>query len=467
VNDASYRYAEAFFINEATNTVMGSVPLTQQTTSNGLSIWTSASNPYSLTVPTGGNSDVGVRIALSGAANLTGNMSTDCAASGVLCYDSTGSNAQMLDVHGWSNSGTGSLSNPIARQVVMTPGTCGDQYYTSSYYNTASTCSDGVQANIDFGSNPNLTGVTVQAVVGGSSSTLSCTNAQPSVCTGTVSVPAGSGRNQVDITVTQKKATITLSNVQSTYGAAVNANAGPIQTLALYENGVGDVSSLQQGTNHSLVVNMGMTGSLGVASSVSDPLYTMRFAGTGSQNQSVSCSAANGGSTFADMLASGCAGSYQINQTLACPDANVPVDCLSPATGNKENQVSKGINLRVLGSTQPTACTSPNHWSSYPNLSANDPRIVTVFVTPYGSFGGSGGSTQFPIQYFAAFYITGWAPSGGGFTNPCQGQGDDTAPPGTMVGHFIKYVNTHNTGSGGGAACDPNGLGECVTVLTR
>jgi hypothetical protein len=55
-----------------------------------------------------------------------------------------------------------------------------------------------------------------------------------------------------------------------------------------------------------------------------------------------------------------------------------------------------------------------------------------------------------------------------GFANPCQGQGDDPVPnnaPGVIVGHFIKYVDTINTG-GGGAACTGS-FGSCVAVLTH
>jgi hypothetical protein len=212
---------------------------------------------------------------------------------------------------------------------------------------------------------------------------------------------------------------------------------------------------------------MGVTGSISAAQSVNDQPFVMRFSGTGSQNQSISCTPVNGGSTYADMLASGCAGTYQINQTLTCPDSNTPIDCLAVATGNKQNQVAKGMNQRILGSTNPTSCTSPNHWSSFPNLPKGDPRVVTAFITPYGSFTGSGGSTQYPIQFFAAFYVTGWAPSGGGFTNPCQGNGDDTAQAGTIVGHFITYVKTLAGNGGGTTTCVPNSLNECVAVLTR
>jgi hypothetical protein len=88
-------------------------------------------------------------------------------------------------------------------------------------------------------------------------------------------------------------------------------------------------------------------------------------------------------------------------------------------------------------------------------------------VTPYGSFGSSGASSSFPIENFASFYITGWQDSGAGFNNPCQGNGDDTAAAGTIVGHFIKYINTLNTGQTGNGTCSLTALGLCVAVLTR
>ena len=85
-----------------------------------------------------------------------------------------------------------------------------------------------------------------------------------------------------------------------------------------------------------------------------------------------------------------------------------------------------------------------------------DPRIVQVFLTPFGSFNGSGNTTV-PVTNFATFYVTGWTAQGGGFANPCQGNGDDPVPgndAGYIVGHFIKYVFALNTGGGSGELCD-------------
>ena len=105
----------------------------------------------------------------------------------------------------------------------------------------------------------------------------------------------------------------------------------------------------------------------------------------------------------------------------------------------------------------------------FPNLRVGDPRIIHVFLTPFGSFSGSG-STTVPVINFATFYLTGWTGQGSGFNNPCQGNGDDPVPnndPGTIVGHFIKYIDALNTGGGGTDLCDFNAFGNCVSVLTR
>ena len=84
-------------------------------------------------------------------------------------------------------------------------------------------------------------------------------------------------------------------------------------------------------------------------------------------------------------------------------------------------------------------------------LVSGDPRIVQVFLTKFGAFSDSEGGGTVPVTGFATFYITGWTGQGQGFNNPCQGNGDDPVPnndAGYIVGHFIKYVQTLNTGGG-------------------
>jgi hypothetical protein len=223
---------------------------------------------------------------------------------------------------------------------------------------------------------------------------------------------------------------------------------------------------------------VGITGSLQYASSVNDPVVSLRVVG-GSQNQSLDCDPNY--SKLKDELAFGCRPLYTRNTGNACPAGAAslwstaqPWQCVAVQTGSATNQVPEGMNIRILGASQPNTCTSPNHWSQYPNLPPGDPRIVQVFLTPFGSFDGSGNTTV-PVTNFATFYVTGWTGQGQGFNNPCQGNGDDPVPnndAGYIVGHFIKYVQVLNTGGGGPGFCQLTsggtlGSGSCVAVLTQ
>ena len=99
-------------------------------------------------------------------------------------------------------------------------------------------------------------------------------------------------------------------------------------------------------------------------------------------------------------------------------------------------------------------------WSSFPDFDKDDPRIVPVFLTPFGTF-QSTGQENVPVTGFAVFYVTGW--DGSRLTCPT----DDPAPSKSIVGHYIKYVQAINDGSAGEELCDIEELGSCVAVLTR
>ena len=74
-----------------------------------------------------------------------------------------------------------------------------------------------------------------------------------------------------------------------------------------------------------------------------------------------------------------------------------------------------------------------------------DPRIILVFLTPFGSFTGSGSDTL-PVLGLATFYVTGWTARAAVSTTPARATA--TTPcrttPGEIVGHFIKYIETLN-----------------------
>ncbi|MDQ1727532.1 MAG: hypothetical protein QOK14_1577 [Frankiaceae bacterium] len=496
VPDVNPKSARAWFVNEATNAILGSVGLTKAGTSNGLTVWDNAFAPLAVTVDSSAVR-IGVVIGLGGASSAT------CGQPLVQCYDaSTPTTAGgmptsgILYLRGWSAAGSGAQPGaPLLRDVQMVPGTCADPYFSAA----ATTCTVAVQARAHFGAgNPVSTvGATLTATVGGTDYHMTF-NATTGTWSSPATIPVGPNAGPLPVTMSWEETAGTVSGntcttkngnkckgtfesgnpVQRAFGATDPAS-GPIKAAQVLENGVGWADSLercssaQTNCTHNLVVRIGVKGSLQNAADASDPIVALRVVG-GSQNQSLDCDP--NVSQLKDELAGGCAPLYQRNTgATACPGSPStlwgtpqPWHCVAIQTGAATNQVPAGMNHRIMGSEKPASCTAPNHWSQFPNLDPHDPRIVQLVVTPFGSFSGSGNSTV-PVTDFATFYVTGWTASGTGFANPCQGLGDDPVPNGDagyIVGHFIKYIQTLNTG-GGTTPCDVNAFGACVAVLTR
>jgi Flp pilus assembly protein TadG len=483
VPDVNPKAARVIFIKESTGEVIGSRDLTRQSgLVNGMAVWDNDGSPLPVEVDTG---DIGVRIALSGGS------STACGDALVECYD-LGSANGMVYVRGWSAAGDGAQPGaPRARDVTLFPGSCGDAYFSSS----SLTCTIGVRAKVDFGSGGSAAvGAQLTAVAGGKSYALAYDSTTDRWQSDTV-IPVAPGAGPVPVelkweetngsqggntctTTGGNKCKGTFGIVQRSFGATPG-RSGPIQLAQVFENGVFGANSfemcstVQTSCTHQLVVKIGVTGSLKDAQSVNDPVVSLRVVG-GSQNQSLDCDPSI--SQFKDELATGCGPAYTQSQGAPCPSSTSalwsspqPWSCVALQTGTAVNQVPAGLNKRILGSEKPSSCTSPNNWSQFPNLSPDDPRLVHVFLTPYGSFSGSGSDTV-PVSDFATFYITGWTSQGSGFSNPCQGNGDDPVPgndAGYIVGHFIKYIQRLNDGSSGTQPCDLSSFGMCVAVLTR
>ena len=482
------------FINENNGTEIGRRALSNIGTANGLSIWDNTASPLSVPIST---DKIGVRVIMSQAGG-----STDCANPFVACYD-TGSANGILMIRGYPTGGSAVQPNPpIARDVSLFNGSCADPYFTSQI----TTCTVGVSADVDFGvNNPNSVKGKVFATINGVQQELNFDNpSKRFVTTGTgqfgyFSIPANSGPLPVQLSwaVEGNGSTINgqacsnknnnpcqgaFGNVQRVFSAN-SIRSGPIKLAQVWENGSFWTNSFAQGTTHNLVVKIGLTPDLQNAKTVNDPIVSLRVVG-GSQNQSLDCEPPGyqpsdppgmSKTNLKDELAFGCAPRYTQNPGYPCPATPTtlwaspePWNCVAIQTGGATNQVPAGLNLRVLGSEKPATCTAPNRWSQFPNLDPGDPRLLRVFITPYGSFDDSGSGTV-PVQKFATFYITGWPASGGGFSNPCQGNGDDPVPnndAGNIVGHFIKYVSALNDGGAGGQPCDPNAFEPCVAVLT-
>ena len=282
----------------------------------------------------------------------------------------------------------------------------------------------------------------------------------------------------------------TFGTVQRPFSGS-DARTGAIRIAKVYESGLpltehslkqcnpGDDPSL---CTHNLTVELGLVSGFEEATSPDSPVVALRVIG-GSQNQSLDCDPWV--DTMRAELIEGCRPTYAINNGTPCPnsvptlwESPQPWNCVALKTGGREGQVTSGMNGRILDNVKPTTCTYPSRWHEYWSTAEDgtpvftpdptDPRITNLFMTPYGSFEGSGRTTV-PVINFATFYVTGWTGQPG-FPNPCQGNGIDEiigdGDPAWIYGRFIKYVETLS-GSSGSTPCDFADFGSCTPVLTE
>jgi hypothetical protein len=506
VPDVDPHKVAAQFIDEDTGEVIATTALTKVGQVGQFVQWGNADAPVSVTVD---RKNVGVRIIASGSS------STTCGDPLVDCFSG-------IDyVRGWTAATDATQPNPPrARSVTLEPGTCGDAYFN---YLSAS-CSVAVRAKLDLGA---VTPADAKITITGTNTALTYDATSGTWASGAdIAVAPGAGAVNVSLDYEIKSGTIgttactqskpckgTFGNVQRTFSGS-DTRSGPIRLVDVSENNVPDTDSIERcstvrtSCTHNLVVNVGFLPGLAVASSINDPVVKLRFSGGGSQSQGLDCdpNSANYGnpnapdalpnfSLFEVELQWGCRAAYTPNSGTACPGsvqtlwstANpadpatptaAPWQCVANQTGQYVNKVGKGLNARILcpkadwglaacsSPFKPTTCTHPNNWSQFDTgLPANDPRIVQLFITRYGAFSGTGGFTV-PVTRFATFYVTGWNGSGGGFPNPCQGNGDDSAADGEIVGHVIKYIDTLGSTTET-TLCNLSDATPCVPVMTQ
>jgi len=481
---------KAVFINEDTGAVLAEQELTRTDVvgPDGTALWDNALTPVPV-IFDAGVQHVGVRIVVGGASSLT------CGDNLVDCYDSGSSNG-LVHIRGWSSAGDASQPNqPIARDASLYPGTCDG----AAFSNWGTSCAIGMQAKVSFGDpDPTVVGASLTAVARGISYPMTYDAGTGTWDTGAnVTIPRQFGPVPIELrwkvtngTIGSKNCTAaspctgSFGTVQRHF-SAMTSRSGPLRSVSVSEDGLSSLTSAQQcsGDNptctHNFTVSVGIQGSLKNASSVNDPIVALRVVG-GSQNQSLDCDPDQ--SKLKDELARGCTVSFVKNTGQNCPatypDLQLlpePWNCVALQTGSATNQVPAGMNNRILGSEQAKTCVStnhpgfgPNNWEDFPDINPDDPRIIPIFLTPYNTFSGSGNDV-YPVIGFASFYVTGWTAQGKGFANPCQGNGDDPVPnddPGTIVGHFIQYVDSVNA-TPGTELCNPEAFGTCVPVLVE
>jgi hypothetical protein len=484
VPDVRPKYVFAKFIAESgtvtcTDQSNAAVPSCEEQLVKGGTVgtqqqWVPAA-PINVTIPVG---DLGVRIRLVGGTDPT----AQCGTQYVECYDSSSANGLIL-IRGWDPAAT----SPFVKNVTLFAGTCApDAYFTTK------DCSAGIAADVDLGTAVSSS-TKVWATVDGNDYQLTPSSMGTGVKTWSLSqglLISGGGPHLISLGYnTGTGGDKSLGNVQRAFEASPDSS-GPLFLVEQYDAGANSPFgpyAYQGGSTHTLGVTVNTQGSLLLSAPQDPPIYLRVFNDTGnaSQNQTINCDPAL--SNLQSEIAQGCAPTYKTQTALTCPFANKtalwaspqPWTCAAIATGAAVGQIEHGFDQRIFGDQNPahnqTTCDqAPVHWirgqgfteSDWPD----DKRVVALFVTPLGSFTGSG-SDVVPVLDFGFFYVTGYngdpcAPlNNGTILDPNQ----DPVPNnrGSYVrGHFIKFfpIDDHHTTDDN---CDLTTITPCVGVLTR
>jgi hypothetical protein len=525
--------AGAIFINEATGAVLGTVPLGDVGVSGSLQMYASAPGAKA-TVQVA--THTGVVIALSGrpaaSFSLAGTLAQICQQQLTDCYDASAdpSTQGLSYIRGFDPNASGAQPNtPKLRTVELLAGSCSNSAYFS---NNTTGCVYDIYARIDKGNLPNAD-VIIKTNGGAqlfSSSAPECDNFlnQGGVGTcwhATLTLPAGSGPNDIKMDWEEtsgclEPAGCTKPNdfcktgngnkctgkfegdtmIQRAYSAKdtdTGFRSGPIKIVKIFRCDAdptcaqADHQSYPVDSTHTFAVSIGIAGILRNATSKYEPLVVLRI--KSQSGQSLDCDP--GYNNLKTELAQGCRPTYVPNPgtpdcsgigTSALWGSAQPWPCVAVNTGRLPNDISAGLNQRVLLDDKAKVCPAvgANGHNNWDNFDASDPvgdgtygfplgdrRILDAYLTTYGAFSHvNGTSGSVPVTGFGHFYVTGWTGNGMGFDNPCEapGQGDDPVPnndSGLIVGHFIYYLD--KVGGDGTAPCDPTSINACVIVMTK
>jgi hypothetical protein len=525
VNDVSPKSGAVLFVDETNgNQIIAAKPMLQIGASGGRTTWSNEANLADVQIS---SRSIGVFLAFSGAAtaanepipvNTSGTLAEVCGRSLVDCYDlDLGSG--VLYIRGWSPVSVGTASPPHAEDVWLTssaadPATrCAGELGNVEFSTNTAACSNAVEARIALGiSDPAMFEF---VAYGADCPNAGCPLAYDSTSQtwkGAFPLAASAGPKPLELRWQRKGPDGTVIDLDGTgpepavsctavfrnnnpcsgsFGtvqrafAAVDSLSGPVVGARLWNfDGApafdGPVHSYQIGTTHRLAVTATLAGKLERASDVNAVPVTLRV--VGSQNGTTDCdpwndAALGGPRQLKDEIAYGCRPTYTVNKGTPCtvapydgPIASWPQppnwNCVETQTGGAIGAFVQGFNYRVHRDFINPACVNPNRFATqFPGFAdQQDPRIVHVFLTPFGSFSGTGQDTV-PVRAFATFYITGWGGNGDRNADPCNPT--EPIPTGFLKGHFITYIQKLNDGGAGTEFCNLNDFGSCIAVLTR
>jgi Flp pilus assembly protein TadG len=446
------------------------------------------SQQLQVTVPT---SDMGIRIRFVGGPNKY----AACGQLYVECYDE-GSTNGVVHVRGWNTT----AAFPRVEDATLLSSTCSpDPYFT------VADCDVAITANVNLGpTHPVGTSQVWATIDGAGNYPLTVDSTTPAnglhVWTSAQVIPIrGGGPHEIRLNWQDTTVPCTTNCnfgaqlIQRPFEASFDRSAGlPLVQVFEGTSALGPYS-YQGGTQHSLGVTVMTLGNL-LLSKPTDPPINLRVfksvAGNASQDQSVDCDPAI--ANFKNEIAMGCAPLYKTQTDLTCPFSTPsalwasaqPWTCVATEQGDKGGLLAAGLNLRIFGKQNPSpnSCVEPNmvHWIKPANAPPgtnpgfdetkypDDKRVLPLFVTPLGTFSGSGQDVV-PLIDFGYFYVTGYE------GDPCQAPNRDPnadlVPNGSgnnaiVLGHFIKFFpldDQHVSDDN----CDLTTITPCVGVLTR
>jgi len=389
----------------------------------------------------------------------------------------------------------------------VTPATCsGSPYFSvvsiSQVTPPTTVCNSGLTATVDWGASGPPANAHVQATIDDGTNnppTVALLNNGNNKWVSSSAVPLAAEGGALPITIGWCVGTCTANNafapfnggkpVQQIFSGSDGSSSllpgGPIAAAQVIDITAGSPDpvaySFVQNQSATLAVSVGLTGGVHLPitcpnsnpgpaySCATDPPILLRFttgSGNDSQTFAIDCSKSNPTFNLRDMIEKGCTDPYSINEPDVCPDpANpTPPDCAPVKTGAATGQVHQGMDTRFA----PNGQCLPNNYPNVPDPST-DPRAVTLIITDFSAFTGSGGSPaqNVPVVTFATFYVTGWDQA----TSACDGinepapANDPTKSNGSNIwGHFIADINLGAVPNG--EVCVP-GVTPCAIALTR
>lgn len=410
------------------------------------------------------------------------------------CYDySSGGQPSprgIIRIRSYDGSGSGSLSNPILRSV--TPTTCSGTPFFSASEASSGSCTASVRADIDFGGSVGTSQVR-GAITGssGGSTTFTMTHMTGNTwVSSSLTLPTEQG--PYDITLDWRPGSSGSWNhfaggnpVQQIFSGSDGTDAtlpgGPISAASVLDNSDGSATySFAAGSPVTLAVAVGLFGGVhlgqrcasggsgGGYTCATDPPLVLRFQsqGGGGLTYAVDCgvdAAYSGGNKLGYEVENGCANFFSLNDVDVCPDpANPsPTDCapVNSFSGSVVGPIQQAMKARFV----PGGICDANNYPAPPD---DDPRAVTLIVTDFSAWTGTGGTTQVPVVTFATFYITGWdgAPAACiGINEPPPPNAISNGNSANVWGHFITY---RTNGMPSGKTCKGT-ITPCVLALVR